>query len=277
MAERGTPVGARRRGRASVRQPGAGPTMSLCVRARRRLCRLSHTLPERPSCPGRNPGWPKRRRLTLVPLRRRNPALQQLKRRSRWRPRLDVPNAIRRQKALTLKHRQERNSTGNRGPRRMALKSAIVLGILAVPALGTWLLNPPPVAIQGWSRALAPPSLVPSRNAPNSVATAALSRPEEAAQAASGPLESGGASTGTSPDGLRSAAPAGRRPRRRCRFAHVADNPGARHDRTRKPGGACRSREMPDALSTPVAPKAPPSPANRSPRAAAAADAGQPP
>ena len=48
--------------------------------------------------------------------------------------------------------------------RRMALKSAVVLGILAVPAIGTWLLNRPPVAIQGWSRVLTQPSLIPSRS-----------------------------------------------------------------------------------------------------------------
>ena len=92
--------------------------------------------------------------------------------------------------------------------RRMALKSAVVLGILAVPAMGTWLLNRPPVVIQGWSRALAPPSLIPSRNAPNSVAIAIPRLPEAASQAASGALESGGAFTRTAPDGVRSAAPA---------------------------------------------------------------------
>jgi hypothetical protein len=61
--------------------------------------------------------------------------------------------------------------------RRIALKSAILLGILGVPAMGIWLLNQRPVAIHGWSRALAPPSLSPPRNAPNSVATAVPALP----------------------------------------------------------------------------------------------------
>src|SRR5205085_7283836 len=80
--------------------------------------------------------------------------------------------------------------------------------ILAVPAMGAWLLNRPPAAIQGWSRALAPPSLVPSRNAQNSDPIASPRLPEAASQAASEAIESGGGLSGTSPDGVRSAAPA---------------------------------------------------------------------
>jgi hypothetical protein len=147
--------------------------------------------------------------------------------------------------------------------RRMALKSAVVLGILAVPAMGTWLLNRPPVEIQGWSRALAPPSLTPSRNAPNSVAVATPRLPEAASQAASGALESGGAFTGTAPDGVRSAAPA------------VGDLAADRAPLTspttpEPPTAPENSGVLPqlgdtDALSTPVAPEAPPSPATAAP------------
>jgi hypothetical protein len=148
--------------------------------------------------------------------------------------------------------------------RRMALKSAVVLGILAVPAMGAWLVNRPPVVIQGWSRALAPPSLIPSRNAPNSVAIATPRLPEAASQAASGALESGGAITGTSPDGVRSAAPA------------VGDLAADRAPLT-SPTTPAPATTVPensvvlpqpgdtDALSTPVAPEAPPSPATAAP------------
>ncbi len=147
--------------------------------------------------------------------------------------------------------------------RRMAFKSAVVLGVLAVPAMGTWLLNRPPVAIKGWSRALAPPSLMPSRNPQNSVAIAVPTLPE----GASGPRESDGA--GTSADGVRSAAPAvgelaaDRAPLR-------TRTPTASATTAPETSGVLLPPGDPDAQSAPVARQAPPAPAT------AAANQGSP-
>lgn len=143
--------------------------------------------------------------------------------------------------------------------RRMALKSAVVLVILVVPAIGAWLLNRPPVVIQGWSRALAPPSLVPSRNASNSVANAAPRLPDAGSQAASSAIESRGAFTGTSPEDLRSAAPAvGDLAADRAPLT----SPTTPAPATTAPENSAVLPQSADteALSKPVAPEAPPSP-----------------
>jgi non-specific serine/threonine protein kinase len=84
--------------------------------------------------------------------------------------------------------------------RRIALKGAVLLGVLAVPAIAMWLLNQPPVAIRGWSKALVPPSLIPSRDAPKPDVTAVAKLPEAASQAPSPALESSGALAGTALD-----------------------------------------------------------------------------
>ena len=95
----------------------------------------------------------------------------------------------------------ERATSGREAPtRRMVSKSVVLLAILAVPAMVFWLLNRPPVAVQGWSKALVPPSLTPSRNAPNPGATAVATLPEAGSKAPSPALEGGGGWAGTAPD-----------------------------------------------------------------------------
>ena len=91
--------------------------------------------------------------------------------------------------------------------RRLALKIAVLLGMVAVPTIAIWFLNRPPVAIHGWSKALVPPSLTPSRNASQSDATRVATLPEAAPQASSGALESAGAVPETASRAARNAAP----------------------------------------------------------------------
>ena len=148
--------------------------------------------------------------------------------------------------------------------RRMALKSAVVLGVLAVPAMWIWILTQPPVAIQGWSKALAPPSLSPSRNAPNSLATAVPTLPDAASQAPAPALENGGASAGTSLDAARDAAMVvGDRAADGAPITSPS-NPGPA---TTAPGNSGSLPQPQDAaaLSAPVAPEAPRSPVTAAP------------
>ena len=173
-----------------------------------------------------------------------------------------APRAKRDPRAETVDRDIPANAKSHRDPtRRMALTSVVVLGILAVLAIGTWLLNRPPVAIQGWSRALASPSLIPSRNA---VATAAARLPDAGSQAESGTLESRGALTGTSPDNVRSAGPAvGDLAADRAPLASPTNLAPA----TTAPenSGVLPQLANTEALPTPVTPEAPPSPPNPPP------------
>ena len=91
--------------------------------------------------------------------------------------------------------------------RRLGLKGAALLGMVAVATIAIWLLNRPPVAIHGWSKALVPPSLTPPRSAANSDATRVATLPEAASPASSGALESVGALPETALQAARNAAP----------------------------------------------------------------------